>query len=210
MKGWQLKKFQTLAMLTKKGVTSIRSWKVLLIQILAPTIFIILTLLTPAATVSDLKVQEFSLDHYDRPVTVLSGSDNDYKTAYRNILKDNNHIMEDIGNGNLAEYILQKTKEITSTVRHRYILATSFEENSITALFNNIPYHSPPLAVSMVFDSIVRTKLNSSYKIHITNHPLPISIDSKVSNSHIYSKINVVCFRLMMPLVKIAAVTLLA
>lgn len=144
-------------------------------------------MLLPKHDTSDSQERRFSLDHYDQPITILSGT-GAYKIAYHDILKESGHLLEDIGSRNVSEYIFQKTIQTTTMVRHRYILATIFEENSITALFNNEPYHSPPLAISMAVNSIIRNKLNSSYKMILTNHPLPIKIDSKVTKKRKHEK----------------------
>lgn len=183
LKGWRLLQNQMLAMVLKKSICTARSWILLLIQILIPVLFLIITIVSERSVDRDRGLPElqFSLDPYDRPVTILGGN-SAYKTAYLNILKYENHLYEDIGNQNMTEYIFDKTIEFTSAVRQRYILATKFEDDTVTALFNNEPYHSPPLAVSMAVNSIVRTKLGSNHSIHLTNYPLPYTINSRVSN----------------------------
>lgn len=182
LSGWKLRRNQMLAMLLKKTVSTARSWILLLIQIFIPVLFLIITIVAERSVErnKDLPELELSLDSYDRPVTILSG-DGPYKTGYLDILNNNSHLYEDIGNGNMTGYIVQKTLEATSTVRQRYILATTFDDDSIMALFNNQPYHSPPLALSMAVDSVVRSRLNSSYNIRLTNYPLPFTINSRVS-----------------------------
>lgn len=181
--GCKLRRNQIMAMLLKKSVSIARSWILLLIQILIPVVFLIISILSERAVGrhKDLPERKLTLDDYDRPVTIVSGSGR-YKTEYLNILNENKNLYEDIEDKNVYEYIMKKTVETTATVRQRYILATYFENNTITAMFNNEPYHSPPLAVTMAMKSIVRSKLNSSYNLHLTNYPLPFTINSRVSN----------------------------
>lgn len=159
-----------------------RSWILLLIQIFIPVLFLIITIVAERSVDrnKDLPELELTLDAYDRPITVVSGSGT-YKAGYVDILKDESRLYEDIGNENMSEYMIQKTIEETSTVRQRYILGTTFDNSSIKAWFNNEPYHSPPLALSMAIGSAVRTSLNSSYNIKLTNYPLPFTINSRVS-----------------------------
>lgn len=175
---------QILAMLLKKAVCTARAWAILLIQMLLPVLFVMLTLLSERSSKSEKKlpVLKLSLDRYDRPVTILGGT-GAYKKEYLNALKEDNHLYEDIEGKNISEYIIDKTIETTATVRQRYILGTTFTDNTITALFNNEPFHSPPLALSMAVNSIVRNKLGSSHRIRLSNHPLPYTLHSKVSRS---------------------------
>lgn len=180
LSAWKLWKNQMLAMFIKKGVSIVRSWRLVLVQIIIPVVLVIATILPLRSTNNvSLPEMDFSLDDYDLPITTLSGS-SVYKTEYLNILKESNHLYEDIGSENISEYILQKTTETPSVVNRRYILATNFEEDLITLLFNNQPYHSPPLALAQAIKSIVRTKLNSSYNIRLTNYPLPPTTDTEV------------------------------
>lgn len=180
--GWRLQKNQILAMLLKKIVSTARSWILLLIQILIPVLFLIITIVAERSVDrnKDLPELELSLDSYDRPVTILSGYD-PYKSQYIDILKKGDHLYEDIERRNISAYIIDKTIETPSTVRQRYILATDFNNGSITALFNNQPYHSPPLTLSMAVNSVMRSSSNSNYSIRFTNYPLPFTINSKVS-----------------------------
>lgn len=182
LSGWKLRRNQILAMLLKKGISTMRSWILLLVQILIPVVFLIISIVSERAVErnQDLPELELSLDSYDQPITLLSGS-GAYKTEYSNILQEGGHVYHDIGNENMPDYVLQKTIEETSAVRQHYILGTTFENDVITAMYNNQPYHSPPLALSMAVNSIVRAKLNSSYNIRLTNHPLPFTISTKVS-----------------------------
>lgn len=176
-----------LAMFLKKIVYIMRSWILFLIHVALALTMVIVTMAsihsgqfeggTPAE-------RELSLDSYHRPVTVVSGS-GPYKQAYLDILKEKNHLYEDISNKNMSEYIFQKTIDETSTVRERYILATVFENKSITALFNNLPYHSPPLALSMAINSVIRA--SSSYNIRFTNYPLQFRSNSTVSSKCIHA-----------------------
>lgn len=182
--GWKLRQNQILAMLLKKTISTARSWMLLLIQILIPALFLIITIVVERSVDRnrDLPELELTLDSYDRPITVLSESGT-YQPGYVEILEEENRLYEDIESKNMSDYIIQKTIDETSLVRQRYILGTTFEGDSIKAWFNNEPYHSPPLALAMAVNSVVRTKLNSSYNIHLTNYPLPFTINSRVSSA---------------------------
>lgn len=170
-------------MTLKKTISIFRSWILVLIHILIPVVFVILAIISERSMThdKDLPKLELSLGAYDQPVTILSGS-GVFKNEYLDILKENGYVYEDIGNKNVSAYIVNKTSQITSAVRERYILASDFNNGSIMIFFNNQPYHSPPLALSMGVNGVMRSKLNSSYSIHVSNYPLPFTINSKVSN----------------------------
>lgn len=184
--GCRLWKNQMLAMFLKKIVYIMRSWILLLIHVALAVGMTIVTMVSISSGQFDVEApeRELSLDSYHRPVTVVSGS-GPYKQAYLDILKEKNYLYEDINDKNMSEYILQKTIDEISTVRERYILATVFENNSITALFNNLPYHTPPLALSMAINSVIRA--SSSYSIRFTNHPLQLRKNATVSSKRFHA-----------------------
>lgn len=71
--------------------------------------------------------------------------------------------------------------------RRRYIIGATFHENeTITAWFNNEPYHSPPLTLEYVLNSIVAVVLGSDYQIHVSNYPLPYTLNTKVTFIHLF------------------------
>lgn len=69
----------------------------------------------------------------------------------------------------------------------RYIIGASFSDtnDSVTAWFNNEPFHSPPLALQYAINSVVKRKVGLDYSIEFSNFPLPYTVDTKV-NLHIY------------------------
>lgn len=169
-------------MVMKKIFCTLRDWLLLLVHVLIPIVFVILTVLAARSSKieGDLPELELSLDTYDKPVTVISGS-GAYKQGYIGILDNEDRSYEDIANKNMSEYILQKRTEEGHKVRQHYILATAFDGESICALFNNEPLHSPPLALAMAVKGVVRSKLDSDHNIRFTNYPFPFTMDTKVS-----------------------------
>jgi hypothetical protein len=70
-------------------------------------------------------------------------------------------------------------------VRQNYIVGATFGGNetapTITGWFNNLPYHSIPLAVGTIYNALLKCYTNST-SITVVNHPLPYSEDSLVTN----------------------------
>jgi hypothetical protein len=70
-------------------------------------------------------------------------------------------------------------------VRQKYILGATFDGNStaptIIGWFNNLPYHSVPLAVGMIYNALLKYYTYNT-TITVTNYPLPYTEDTVVIN----------------------------
>ena len=80
--------------------------------------------------------------------------------------------------------MLFQSKIDLQAVRQNYIVGATFGGNetapNITGWFNNLPYHSIPLAVGTIYNALLKYH-NSSTSITVVNHPLPFSVDSLVT-----------------------------
>lgn len=65
-------------------------------------------------------------------------------------------------------------------------------DNLITAWFNNQPYHSVPLALSLVHTSVIRAHLGSSFGISVTNAPLPYSAETQSQQEALAGQLGIV------------------
>lgn len=75
-----------------------------------------------------------------------------------------------------------QTRRITPVVRQRYIVGATFgKDNSITTWFNNQPYHSPPLALQLAMNAIIKTEVSEEHSILVGNYPLPFTLNTKVN-----------------------------
>jgi len=82
--------------------------------------------------------------------------------------------------------VYSQASEKISPFTQKYIVGATFDEERITAYFNNQPYHGPPLALSMVHNAILKSYKGDDYGILVVNHPLPYQgVDKvrKLSNS---------------------------
>lgn len=53
----------------------------------------------------------------------------------------------------------------------------------IIGYFNSQPYHSPPLALNLIFNAILRNSTkNRKFKLLVNNHPMPLLEKEKVKN----------------------------
>jgi hypothetical protein len=76
--------------------------------------------------------------------------------------------------------VIFQTSEHSSLVNKHYIVGASFEKNSTTAWFNGNPYHSPPLALSLILNVYYKMHFGSERSISFINHPLPFNFNSEV------------------------------
>lgn len=58
-----------------------------------------------------------------------------------------------------------------------------FDENRITAFFNNQPYHGSMVALNMVNNAILKGYKGDDYEINVVNFPLPYQGEDKVSDN---------------------------
>lgn len=58
--------------------------------------------------------------------------------------------------------------------------ATIVDDNMITAWFNNQPYHTAPLTISMVHNAVIRAHLGSDHEIIVKNSPMPFTPDTRL------------------------------
>lgn len=78
MSGFNLAVSQVVALFKKKAIQTIRSWKLLFIQILIPAMFIIITVLSgrSSSVFTDLPALPIQLSSYLETVTILETSPN--------------------------------------------------------------------------------------------------------------------------------------
>lgn len=189
LSGATLVQNQIIAMFKKKYLQTIRSWLLLLLQILIPVIFLIITILAgrERAIFNDLPPMLVTLDSYEEPVTVLQTNSSAeptefaYRIAaeYQNMSLSLNTVLNVIST-DMEEHILEKYSDTYARVNSRYIAGASItNDTNITAWFNNQPYHGAPLTVNLVHNAVIRARLGADYSIHVTNAPLPFATKSR-------------------------------
>lgn len=104
-----------------------------------------------------------------------------YATEYQNQIQTNGlHEFEKI-NENLEGYILRLAKAMLVRVNSRYLAGATIRDSMrITAFFNNQPFHTAPLSLSLVHNAVIRAHLGSDHSITVFNKPLPYSSHSRM------------------------------
>ncbi|KAI4462946.1 atp-binding cassette transporter subfamily a abca [Holotrichia oblita] len=174
--GFALYRNQLLAMMLKRALVTMRSWLVLIALTVLAVITAILIMETwrTGSQISSSPRLDFTLDSYSSPVTVITATtkNNTYYKNYKEILQNENRKIVDRGNEDMNDYLLKKTNESMDQVRTHFIIgAAFFGNNTIVAWFNDQPYHSPPLALQYVYNSILKEKVGPDYNIEFGNYP---------------------------------------
>ncbi|KRT85363.1 ABC transporter ATP-binding protein [Oryctes borbonicus] len=183
--GWPLWRNHVLAMFMKKVLSTVRSWILFLIQNIIPVAFLIIAIIVARQmnASNDLPDLDITLDSYDNPITVMTTDNvnNNIFNQYREMLQTEYRESIDWGITSMHYNMLNATVENTARVRMRYIIGATFsgKNDTITAWFNNEPYHSPPLTLQYAINSIVKSKLGLDYSISFSNFPLPFTIDTQ-------------------------------
>lgn len=67
-------------------------------------------------------------------------------------------------------------------LNERYLAGMSLDNNSqIIAWFNNQPFHTSALALDLVHNAMIKSKLGSEYSVKVSNKPLPFRVESTMS-----------------------------
>ncbi|XP_018575545.1 ATP-binding cassette sub-family A member 3-like isoform X2 [Anoplophora glabripennis] len=181
---------QFLAMLMKKFLSTFRSWILLIIQIMMPVLFLIIAMVVARnqKRTGDLPALGIDLTRFKNPVTVVEDNPNStYTKTYLDILKDLSYDFEVIDN--ITDRMLSLTAEASVRVRLNYIVGASFGDIEtggtkiphITAWFNNDPYHSPAISLSLALNAMFRQMLEcDDCSIKFTNHPMPYTAEVQV------------------------------
>lgn len=135
------------AMVSKKVLYSIRNWILLLIQILIPTLFIIITMLLDSINTGnkDLPELAISFDSYLETVTTLETKTLAPGSISAGILADYQNFFTTLPGEhrltettkNFEEAILDQYGQSLSKTNLNYMVGATFEEANITAWFNN-------------------------------------------------------------------------
>lgn len=161
-----------------------RNWFLLLVQILIPVVFIsvIILIVRSFDDTKDLPKLELSLDTYDKSSSIvqfdpkirndstLSKVRDNYLNQFRNQF-ELEMISSDLG---MNDYYLRKTKNLPiSQVNRENLYGVTIEPSKITVWYNNKPYHTPPISLSLVHNAILKTVCGPNCNITVVNHPLP-------------------------------------
>ncbi|XP_036597538.1 ATP-binding cassette sub-family A member 3-like [Trichosurus vulpecula] len=168
---------QFYAMFVKKAVYSWRHWKMTLIYILVPLLYVSLLLgIFRSPVLKDDPALNLVLSSYGKTIVPFSISGNSSVTQeilkyIKAVLTDKGQILKEV-KGNLEEFL----GESRSCVEH-CIVAFSIEVNKstivATALFNNQAYHSPATSLAVVDNILFMLFCGPKASLEVFNKPQP-------------------------------------
>ncbi|XP_053674249.1 phospholipid-transporting ATPase ABCA3-like [Anopheles nili] len=181
--GWQLIRSQVQAMFSKKCLTFMRTWKISLLQVLLPMLFVLLVIAIVRFFPNNVVLPplEITIKSYERTSTVVSANPRNsslvaaYEKSIDNAPGTGSHKFI-VTERNFTEFILEKAVENIRVVDNTFMIGATFDETkrNFTAWFNNKAYHTAPLSLSVLYNALTRT-VCSNCSLTVTNKPLPYS-----------------------------------
>ncbi|XP_030373286.1 ATP-binding cassette sub-family A member 3-like [Scaptodrosophila lebanonensis] len=172
------------AMLRKKVLTTKRSLWILVMQLLLPLLFMVMTLsitmnLDPFPKLLPLDI---SFNIYPDAYVVLENKTGKetggIATAYAKHVEGNSGKLLNTNGASFEDYILGAAKEDRTGVDRTYIAGATISEKNLTVWLNNKPYHTAPLTLNILHNAMARHFLGPKASIRVTNYPLPYSQDT--------------------------------
>uniref|UniRef100_A0A182IZM7 ABC transporter domain-containing protein n=1 Tax=Anopheles atroparvus TaxID=41427 RepID=A0A182IZM7_ANOAO len=182
--GRQLLYSQIKAMMNKKYLCFIRTWKISALQLLLPMVFVLLVIAIVRFFPNNVVLPplEIKLGSYERTNTILSTNDRNASIvkAYNETISS-----ESPGSGshkliltesNFTDFLLEQSVENIRSVDNTFMIGSSLDVpgRNYTAWFNNKAYHTAPLSLSVLYNAIGRTVCDGC-SLTVTNKPLPYS-----------------------------------
>ncbi|XP_065093711.1 phospholipid-transporting ATPase ABCA1-like [Ochlerotatus camptorhynchus] len=165
---------QIKAQVLKKFLCTKRSWMQFCWQTFIVPIVIMILFAFPIQLKTDdsLPPLELSLDTYRSSLSVLERFHNlsTVEFEYKRLFRNGQQL--DIIDGDIESYILNKFNQSILEYNSRMLVGASFSNDSYTGWFNAKDFHSAPLALNLIFNSILHT-VCPSCSITPINHPLP-------------------------------------
>eukprot|EP00057_Strongylocentrotus_purpuratus_P033371 XP_791165.4 PREDICTED: ATP-binding cassette sub-family A member 3 [Strongylocentrotus purpuratus] len=91
----------------------------------------------------------------------------------------------------MLDYLIDRREETLSEFFRVNLISSTFDDVVLpsnatrvegVALFQEQPYHAPPIALNALDNALLRYYLNGSYQITTINHPLPRTIEEQASD----------------------------
>lgn len=88
----------------------------------------------------------------------------------------------DVFDTDIEKHFLELAKTILVRLNGRYLAGLSLvNDTQIVAWFNNQPFHTTALSLTLIHNAMIQSTLGSDYSVRVTNFPLPFRIESTMS-----------------------------
>ncbi|XP_063703816.1 phospholipid-transporting ATPase ABCA3-like [Culicoides brevitarsis] len=180
---------QIKAVFLKKFAFTRRSPILLLVMMIMPVIFVQIAVLAVNSlrNKEDLPSLELELRSYGKTVTMVQSNLDDTSSiinSYKSFVEEMDVKNEvQIIESSMEEHILSISTQDIHKLNSQYLIGASIEQKvenrtEIVAWFNNNAYHTAPIALNAVFNTILK-EICAECSIQVTNKPLPYSSMSK-------------------------------
>ncbi|XP_023309746.1 ATP-binding cassette sub-family A member 3-like [Anoplophora glabripennis] len=181
--GFNLVGNQFQAMFMKRYLTTCRSWRLLLTQIIIAIVFILPAMYIGKEDAGSLSPAHLDLRAFRNPVVLVEDLSNSiYLETYLDYLKSNSYSYKNTKK--ISKKVLDLIKDYPFEVRANYIVAATFDKEGnkdhITAWFNDA-YHSAAISLALVLNAAFKKALDcKDCSIQFINHPIPYDLHKKV------------------------------
>jgi ATP-binding cassette, subfamily A (ABC1), member 3 len=182
---------QIWAMVLKKILYSTRNYILLIIQLLIPGLFVVITMLLEDTFNGNKDLPELPIElaQYLETTTILANGVIESGSAVEKISASYKSLFEDspadhrlsVVQEDFEDHILGQYRESVSRTNLEFMVGASFSDAGITAWFNNQAYHTAPLAINLVNNAILKSFASAVKVINVVNKPLPYTLATRVS-----------------------------
>uniref|UniRef100_A0A182MY51 ABC transporter domain-containing protein n=1 Tax=Anopheles dirus TaxID=7168 RepID=A0A182MY51_9DIPT len=190
LEGTRLFLYQIWALFLKKIYQTYRNWFLLVVQVLIPVLFVAVTIAVVRnwGGSGDMPPRALGLRFYNPSVTLIQMDPEDKAEKLpASILHNYMQLFRSIPSTPIRffEWMEDVFLEFANTnlmmVNRQFIVGASITNDNLTAWFNNEALHSPPMALMMMHNALLRTFTGSSGRnISITNSPLPYTDETRL------------------------------
>lgn len=187
---------QLYALLEKRVLHSYRNILLTTSQLILSPFFLILTLLVLKTLPKPQDSPPLILDvksYHGTQVPYMVNYESNISMTLGNIFSSqfsgsDKPVMLNQSKESMISYLLREAEEDLPKFNMHNMIAASFSNNKrnenqtrIISYFNNQAYHSPAIALLEVDNTILKYYTNDNYSFSVTNHPLPRTLEEKVS-----------------------------
>lgn len=180
------------ALLVKRAIVMRKNFKIYLLQIFLPILFVFFEIYFGYDAFKIIKPQprlELSADTYRNSITFVKLGENVQKNSSLHEIYESYKLM--INNLNVSDLKLEETDTVmeytflqksktNSDLNYRNLFGFSVNAQNITAWFNTQPYHALPITLNLVHNAILKASFGSDFELHVGNKPLPYRNETRV------------------------------
>ncbi|XP_017006478.2 phospholipid-transporting ATPase ABCA3 isoform X1 [Drosophila takahashii] len=178
--GWKLSLLQARAIFYKRWITAYRHWIIFIFElifycIVALVIFSSIMIYGKNFQLVPLTFNLSELNTVDAFVELFS-EEEDVKNMYAyytELLYWYDAHLTTLTRNHRSKYALLTQSDFSSRANGQHIFGATFDENIVTAWFNNILLHTAPYSLNVVHNAVARHLFDEETTIDVTLKPLP-------------------------------------